>query len=97
MSQPPLESTRLGTSMTNGTTSHIESIHVGTKTTKPTPQTQPTEFPEQNGKLHVPGELDPDPSSSDSSSNKSKFSKDRNYSKLERESDKKKEHRKHNK
>ena len=47
MSRLPLDSTPLGTNTTNGTTSHINSIPVGTKTPEPTPLTQPTEFPNQ--------------------------------------------------
>ena len=75
--------------MTNGTTSPIDSIPVGTKMPEPTPQTRPTDFPtlptdllEKNGKAHVPGDPDPDPSSSDSSSNESNLSKDSNSSEL---------------
>ena len=70
MSQPPLDLTPLGNKTTNGTTSPIDLIPVGTKTPEPTPPTLPNYFPEQNGKLHVSGDLDPDPSLSDSSSNK---------------------------
>ena len=68
MSQPHLNLTPLGTNTTNGKTSPIHLIPVGTKTPEPMPLTRPTELPEQNGKAHVPGEPDPDPSSSDSSS-----------------------------
>ena len=66
MSRPTLDSTPLGTKTTNGTTSPIDSIQVGTKTPDPTPLTRPTEFPYQNIKLHVPQDPDLDPSSSDS-------------------------------
>ena len=59
MSRPTLESTTLGKKTTNGTTSPIDSIPVRTKTPEPTPLTLPTEFPEQNRKAHVPGNLDP--------------------------------------
>ena len=41
----------------------------------PPPLTQPTEFPEQNGKGHVPGDPDPDPSFLYSSSKKNKRDK----------------------
>ena len=68
MSPPTLDLTPLGTNMNNGTTSPIESIPVGTKMPDPMPLTIPTELPEQNGKAHFPGEPDPDPSSSYSSS-----------------------------
>ena len=61
--------------MTNGTTSPIDSIPVGTKTSESKPLTSPTDFPEQNGKARVPGDPDPDPSSSDSSPNKKKHNK----------------------
>ena len=44
MSQPPLESTPLGTNTTNGTTSHIDLIPVGGETPEPTPLTQPKEL-----------------------------------------------------
>ena len=70
MSRPTLDSTHIGTNTTNGTTSPIKSILVGTKTPEPTPLTLPTEFPEQNGKLHVPDDPDSDPSLSDSSPRK---------------------------
>ena len=65
MSRPTLDLTPLGTNMTNGTTPQIDSITVGTKTPEPTAMTQPTEFPEQNVKAHVPGDPDPDLSLSD--------------------------------
>ena len=74
MSRPPLDSNPLGTNTTNKKTSPIDSIPVGTKIPDPTPvtpptdsQTLPTYFPDQNGKVNVPGDPDPDPSSSDSS------------------------------
>ena len=88
MSRPPLDSTSLGTNTTNGTMSPIDSIPVRTKTTEPTPQTRPTylpalpaDLPEQNGKAHVPGDPDTDPSLSDSSSSKYNFLGDINSSK----------------
>ena len=71
MNRPTLDSTPLGTNMNNGTpigmktknrtTSPIESILVRTKMPEPTPLTIPTDFTEQNVKLHVPGDPDPDP------------------------------------
>ena len=98
MSQSPLYSTPLGTNTTNGKTSPIDSIPGGTKTPEPTPLTRPTELSEQNVKLHVPGEPDPDPSSSDSPLNKYNSSKGSNSSKsIKNKSDKKKNHRKHKK
>ena len=48
MSQPLLDSTPLYTKTTNGTTSPIESIPVGTKMPEPTPMTRTTELPEKN-------------------------------------------------
>ena len=80
MNRSLLDLTHLGTNTANGTTSHIDSIQLGKKTPEPTPLTQPTELPEQNGKAHVPGEPDPDPSLSDSSSKIYNLSKDSNYS-----------------
>ena len=47
MSLPPLDSTTLGTNMTNRTTSPIDSIPVRTKTPEPTPLTRPTELSEK--------------------------------------------------
>ena len=53
---------------TNGTMSPSASIPFGTKSPEPTPLTLPTdspilpmEFPEQHGKLNVPGYPDTDP------------------------------------
>ena len=71
VSRPPLESIPIGTNMNNRTTSPIESIPVRTKSPEPTPFTLPTDFTEQNGKLYVPGDPDPDPSLPDSSFKKS--------------------------
>ena len=67
MSRSPLDSNLLGKNTTNITMSIIESITVGTRTQDPISLIQPTEFPEQNGKAHIPGEPDPDLSSQDSS------------------------------
>ena len=75
-SQPLLGSTPLGTNMNNGTTSPSDPIPVK-KQPKPMPLTLPrdspplpTDFTDQNGKSHVPGNPDPDPSLSYSSSEK---------------------------
>ena len=71
MSRPTLDSTPLGTNTANETTSPIDSIPVGIKMPESTPLTQPTKLTEQNGKSHVPGDPELDPSSSDSSPKKS--------------------------
>ena len=98
MSRPPLESTALGTKTTNGTTSPIDSIPVGTKTPEPTPLIPPIDLTEQNGKAHVTGEPDPDPSLSDSSLKKYNLSNDRNSSKsIKKKSNNKKKRQKHRK
>ena len=81
MSRPTLDSTSLVTNTTNRKTSPINSIPVGTKTPEHTPLTRLTEFPDQNKKAHIPGDLDTDPSSSDLSSKKSNLLNDSNYSK----------------
>ena len=78
MSQPPLESTPIGTNTTNRTTSKLESIPIGTKNPDPTQHTQPTESSMRQGKAHVPEKLESDPSSPDSSSRESDFSDDNN-------------------
>ena len=77
MSQLPLDSTPFGIDTTNITASPIDLIPVGTKTSEPMPQTRPTDsstlptdLPKQNEKAHVPRDPDPDPSLSDSSTNK---------------------------
>ena len=80
MSRPTLDSTHLGMNKTDISTSPIDSIPVGTKTTDPTSLTLPMEFPEKKGKAHVPGDLDPDPSLSYLSSEKSTSSNDSNFS-----------------
>ena len=82
MSQPPLELTPLGTNTSNGTTSPIDLILVEKKSPEPTILTLPMYLPEKNRKAHVPGDPDPDQSSSDSSSNKYNLSNDTNSSKL---------------
>ena len=81
MSRPTLGLTPLGMNTTNRTTSPIDSVPVGTENTEPTPLTRPIELPEQNGKSHVPGDPDPEPSLLDSLSKKSNFSNDSNSSK----------------
>ena len=74
MSRPPLDSTPLGTSMTNGTTTPSDLIPVRTKFPKHKPlalQTNspalPTDFTEEISKLNVTGDPDPDSSLSYSS------------------------------
>ena len=58
--------------------------------------TRPTEFSEQNGKAHVPGDPDPYPSSSGSSPNKNNLFKDSNSSEFhKKKSNTKKNRRKH--
>ena len=95
ISQPTLDLTPLGKNSTNRTTSPIDSIPVGTKTPDTMPLSQPTVFPEKNGKAHVPGDPNTYPSSSDASSNKPNSSNDSNYSKSKKKKrDKKKNCRK---
>ena len=60
MSQPPLKSTPIGTNTTNRKTSPIDSIPVRPQRLEPATLTLPTDLPEQNGKLHVPGDPDTD-------------------------------------
>ena len=91
MSLPPLDLTPIGTEKKNGTTSPIDSILVRKKTPEPTPLTKPTDLPEQNEKVHIPGEPDPYPSSSYSPANKYNSSNDSKSSKwIKKKSDKKK-------
>ena len=71
MSPPTFDSTPIGKNTTNRKISPIESIPVE-KTLEPTPLTLPTKLPEKNGKAFLPGDLDPDPLLSDSSSKKNK-------------------------
>ena len=98
MSRPPLDLTPRGTKTTNVRTSTIYSIPVRPKTPDPMPLTPPMDFPEQNGKLHVPGDPDPDPTLPDSSSKKYNLSDYRNSSKfIKNKSDKKKKRWKHKK
>ena len=68
MSQPTLDSTPIGKNTTNGTTSQIDLILIIIKLPDPTPLTLsmdspelPTNFTEENGKAHLPGDQDPDP------------------------------------
>ena len=56
MSSPNLDSTTIVKNTTNRKMSPIDSITVGTKTLKPTQLICPTDFLEQNGKVHVPHE-----------------------------------------
>ena len=88
MIRPSLDSTPFGMNRTNGTTSPIDSIPIGGGMTYPTPLTrptyppaQPTDSSKQEGKAHVPADLESDPSLSDSSSSKSDSSDDINFSK----------------
>ena len=55
MIQPTLELTNIGLNMTKGATLPIDSLPIRTKLSEPTTLTQPTCFPEQNGKAHIPG------------------------------------------
>ena len=68
MSRPSLDLTPLGTNTTNEKTSPSDLIPVNTKLPEPMPltlptdsPTLPTDFPEQNGRAHIPGDPDPDP------------------------------------
>ena len=98
MSRPTLDSTPLGTNTTNGKTSPIDLITVGTKMPEPMPLTRTTELTKQYGKAHVTGDPDPYPSSSDSSSKKYNSSNDKNSSKSKKKKrDKKKKRRKYKK
>ena len=62
-----MDLTPLGTNNNNGTTSPIDSIPVGIKSPEPTQVILPTDFPERNGKVHVPEDPYIEPSLSDSS------------------------------
>ena len=102
MSRLSFDLTPLGMNTTNGTMSPIDLISIGTKLPEPTPltlttdsPTLPTNFPEENEKLSVPGDLDPDLSLSDSSLKKYKSSNDTNSSQSNKNKrDKKKKRRK---
>ena len=92
MSQPPLESTPIGTNTTNGSTSPSDSIPAGKKSPNPTPLTVPTESPSLP--TYLPGDPYPDPSLPDSSK-KCNLLNDTNLSKSKKKKrDKKKKHRK---
>ena len=87
MSQPPLDSTPIGTNTNNRKMSPIDLIPVGKTFPEPTPMTPstdlptlPKDFPEGNGKVHVTWDPDPYPSLSDSTSKKSNFTNDSNSS-----------------
>ena len=87
---------RQNNSMTSGTTSPIDLIPVGTKRPEPMTLTLPTDFTEQHGKTHIPGEPDPDLSSSESSLNISNLLKDSKISKsIKTKSNNKKKRQKH--
>ena len=75
ISRPPLESTHNVFNTNNGTTTSIDSIPIITKTPEPTLLTEPTEFLEQNGNVHVPDDPGPDQPLSESSSKKNKCDK----------------------
>ena len=85
--------------------SPIKSIHVGEKTTDPTPLTRPTDSPkqridssDQKGKARLPADPDPDPSLLYSPLNNSNLLNDTNSSKSNKNKrDKKKNRHKHNK
>ena len=66
MSQPPLESTHIGTNTKNVTMSYLDSTHIGTKALDSIPLKRTTEQSEHKGKAHVQEYFEPDPSSSDS-------------------------------
>ena len=75
MSQPTLGSTPIGTNTTNGKTSPIDLIPVGTKMSETMQLTRPTKLSEKNGKAHVPDDPDPGSLLSDSSLKKKKHDK----------------------
>ena len=66
MSRPPLKSTPIGTNTKNAMMSQLDLTPIGTKNPEPTSLTRPTELLKRKGKVHVPEEMESDPSSSDS-------------------------------
>ena len=66
MSPPPLDLTPIGMNTINVTTLPIDLIPVK-KNARAYATDTTNMFSEENGKAHVPGDPDPDPSSSDSS------------------------------
>ena len=104
-SRPLLDLTPFVTNTTNVTTSPNDSTPVRTNKPELTPRTRPTDLPtlpryssEKKGKARVPGDLDPNPSLSDSSSKRYNLPNDINSSKsIKRKPDKKKYCRKHKK
>ena len=79
MGQPLLDLTPIGKNNTNVTTYHLDSTHVGTKTSDPKPLTRPTESSKLKGKSHVPEDPESHPSLLDSSSSESDSSDDSKY------------------
>ena len=75
-----MDSTPLGKNTNKRTASPSDSITIGGKLPEPTPLTLPTDF-KKNGKAHVSGYPDQDPSWSESSSKIYNFSNDRYSSK----------------
>ena len=69
-----MDSSAIGTNMTNITTLELNSTPIGAKTADPTPMTRPTGSSNLKGKEHVPEDPESDPSSSDSSLSESDFS-----------------------
>ena len=74
-----MDLTPIGTKTTNTKISHLELTPVGTKTPDPNTLTLPTELSKQNGKEHVPEDLESDPSLLDSSSSEYDLSYDIKY------------------
>ena len=73
MSLPPLELTPIGTKKTKATTLHLDSTPIGKKNPDPKPLPRSMNLSNHKGIAHVPEKLESDPSSSDSSSEKSDF------------------------
>ena len=85
INRPTLDSTALGTNTTNGTTSPIDSIPVGTKTPGPMLLALPTD---------LPGYPNPDPSLSDSSKKYNSLNDTNSKISKKKKCDKKKRHQK---
>ena len=81
MSQPPLDTTPIGTNTTNIIMSHLELTPIGTKMPDHKPLTRPIDLSRRKGKTHVPEDQALDTSSSDSSSSESDSSDDSKYRK----------------
>ena len=96
MSQPPLDSTPIGTNTTNVTTSNLDLTHIGTKKSYSKTLTPPTDLSKRKEKAHVTENQDIYPSLSDSSLSKYDSYDDRKYSKSKSKIlDKKKKRQKH--